>query len=764
MIRGMNVSMYGRVLGAVLGGALAFGACADVVLPQKYTQLEWIESDGEQYIDTRYIPTAASRVVCEFEAPAKQAHPWPAVFGARSCQQGMYANELSFFTHSNRAEVPSFVACGEHVKGTRPFTYGTRVQLSCGANGEASWKAGAAGTDGLGTTAREARACLSPLFLFCQGHSEAPYGHEINSTSRSCLRLYSFRVFEGGKIVCDFRPCRDPEGEAGLYDVARQVFYGNIGKGAFKGSDGVAKAVGGPRDIAMLAGEKWWGAANGLGAKMPLDAKSRIVIDLLRRSYRNQYASLLVSNLGRVIWCEKQCRFEIANGRIKVVPLDNARVFLSHPGKTLREAFLFASRSYFPPSGKTPDELLISAPQYALWIEFTYGGNEEQVLEYAQSMIDNGLPPGVLLFDCMWQAHYGDWRFDPGRFRDPKGMCEKLRKMGYTVILWVCPWVGLDTAQFRLLTRGYDPFRAGRFPTGGFALSADGRSVYPSRWWDGYSALLDFTHPNGHRWFKEQLDRLVADYGVKGFKVDGGELTYYVGEPRFREPWPTAELANALQRYALLYPTCEYRNSWKSGGVPIEVRLGDKGHNWRDLNALIPEMTAGGLLGYSFICPDMVGGGEYTTFLPGRSFDHELFIRSLQVHALCGLMQFSASPWKRLTADECQIVRDTIKMRQEKFATRFVQLARECGKTGEPMIRLMEYQFPGNGWTDVKDQFVMGDFLIVAPQLKKGATSRTVVIPPGAWVSDRGEKFVGPTTITVETPLSRLPYFTRLDK
>ena len=80
------------------------------------------------------------------------------------------------------------------------------------------------------------------------------------------------------------------------------------------------------------------------------------------------------------------------------------------------------------------------------------------------------------------------------------------------------------------------------------------------------------------------------------------------------------------------------------------------------------------------------------------------------------------------------------------------------------MIRLMEYQFPGNGWADVKDQFVMGDFLVVAPQLKKGAISRTVVIPPGTWVSDRGEKFVGPTTITVETPLSRLPYFTRNDK
>jgi alpha-glucosidase (family GH31 glycosyl hydrolase) len=41
-------------------------------------------------------------------------------------------------------------------------------------------------------------------------------------------------------------------------------------------------------------------------------------------------------------------------------------------------------------------------------------------------------------------------------------------------------------------------------------------------WWDGFSAVVDLTSPEGYRWFKAQLDRLVSTYGVDGFKFDGG--------------------------------------------------------------------------------------------------------------------------------------------------------------------------------------------------------------------------------------------------
>jgi alpha-glucosidase len=214
----------------------------------------------------------------------------------------------------------------------------------------------------------------------------------------------------------------------------------------------------------------------------------------------------------------------------------------------------------------------------------------------------------------------------------------------------------------------------------------------------------------------------------------------------------------AYAKYCLEYPVCEYRNAWRFQGQPVVERLHDKGHKWSELQNLVPDMIGGGLLGHPFMCPDMIGGGSWTAFLPGAPFDAELFVRSAQVHALCPMMQFSASPWRVLNKEHQKIIRDTVAVRQ-KFASKFVELARASGHTGEPMLRNLEYNYPGQGYAAVNDQFMMGTDLLVAPVVTKGQTERNVVIPPGTWVADDGETVVGPKTITVKTPLSRLPYF-----
>jgi len=94
-----------------------------------------------------------------------------------------------------------------------------------------------------------------------------------------------------------------------------------------------------------------------------------------------------------------------------------------------------------------------------------------------------------------------------------------------------------------------------------------------------------------------------------------------------------------------------------------------------------------------------------------------------------------------------------------KTTFQFAALAQTSAKSGEPMLRSMEYAFPGNGYASVKDQFVMGEDLIVAPQTVKGAASRMVNLPAGRWTADDGTAYDGPCRITVATPLTRLPYF-----
>ena len=62
-------------------------------------------------------------------------------------------------------------------------------------------------------------------------------------------------------------------------------------------------------------------------------------------------------------------------------------------------------------------------------------------------------------------------------------------------------------------------------------------------------------------------------------------------------------------------------------------------------------------------------------------------------------------------------------------------------------------------YAKVIDEFMMGNELLVAPVLEKGAVSRSVVLPPGKWRGADGTVHNGPAKITVDAPLGRPPYF-----
>ena len=523
--------------------------------------------------------------------------------------------------------------------------------------------------------------------------------------------------------------------------------------------------------VRMQSGEKWWGLCNSFGREMPFTEKSVFSCDLRLDNYSHQSLSFLCSDKGRAVWCAEPVGVRIGNGEI-VLESDRGEIILKEDaGSTLAEAFCHGARNWFPPTGEEPELLYFSAPQYNTWIELTYHQNEKDILAYAKSMIDNGLPPGVFMIDDTWQHGYGEWRFDMSRFSDPRAMIEKLHGMGFKVLLWMCPFVSMDTPAYRRIAYGVNPDDVKGCPSkGGFLEESKelGRGGVPRpaavEWWNGRSALLDFTHPNAVDWFTEQLDRLVNDYGVDGFKFDGGGVEFYSairGGYRAHDPTVSPAAQSALYgRFALGYKGSEYRNGFGFAGKPVIMRLHDKSHSWDALRRLIPDMLAAGFVGCPFICPDMIGGGEWTAFLPGAPFDPELFIRSAQIHALCPMMQISASPWRVLKPEHQEIFKQVVELRQ-RFAPRLVELAKKSAKTGEPMMRNLEYCFPGNGYADIKDEFMMGDSLLVAPVMERGATSRKVALPPGKWKADDGQVYDGPTTVEVATPLERLPYFER---
>ncbi|HYG21354.1 MAG TPA: glycoside hydrolase family 31 protein [Verrucomicrobiae bacterium] len=490
----------------------------------------------------------------------------------------------------------------------------------------------------------------------------------------------------------------------------------------------------------------WWGGVIEHGYRMPL--AEGYEADLCGDTYGNQGQPLLLSSRGDVVWSEDPFSFQLSS-RGMVVEGRGGQLIQARAGNSLRDAYLYASRNHFPPSGKMPDELLFSAPQYNTWIELMYDQNQADILKYSQGILDNDFPPGVLMIDDNWQQNYGQWDFRKNKFPDAKGMIRTLHAKGFKVMLWVCPFVHTnshsyaDLAANNLLLKG---------STGGVALV---------KWWNGESALLDFTNPQAVAWFRSQLDYLQTAYKVDGFKFDGGDSSYYQGTVA-SQPVSANTHSELFGRIGLAYPLNEYRAMWKMGGQPLAERLRDKDHSWSDLPKLVPNMLLEGLMGYPFCCPDMIGGGEYKSFQSSATIDQELVVRSAQCHALMPMMQFSVAPWRVLDPTHLKAARKAVEVR-EKHKSFILELARQSASTGEPIVRSLEYAFPHQGYEGIKDQFLLGDRILVAPVLEKGARERQVVLPPGVWQGLDGKRHEGPARITVPVQLDELCFFERTD-
>jgi alpha-glucosidase (family GH31 glycosyl hydrolase) len=172
-------------------------------------------------------------------------------------------------------------------------------------------------------------------------------------------------------------------------------------------------------------------------------------------------------------------------------------------------------------------------------------------------------------------------------------------------------------------------------------------------------------------------------------------------------------------------------------------------------------MLATGLMGYYFSCPDMIGGGQFTAFLNQSILDQELIVRSAQCHALMPMMQFSVAPWRVLDAQHFNAVKSAVEIRK-KFKKYILELAFIASKTGEQIMKSMEYNYPNNGYAPIVDQYFLGDNLLVAPILKKGLLKRTIVIPIGKWKGYNGQIINGPIKIEVKVGLNDLPYFEKI--
>lgn len=507
-------------------------------------------------------------------------------------------------------------------------------------------------------------------------------------------------------------------------------------------------------EIPLLPGEYWWGGAVSDGTQSPFGANT--FSRNLNNLEENQGVPLLISNKGRYVWCNSPFTFKFED---KTLWIDSCEDIILEEGfENLRAVYKYVSNKFFPPTGKYPDELAFLSPQYNTWIEMFYKPTQEKVLDYAGSIIENGMPPGVIIIDDNWMNDYGNWDFSKANFPNPKEMMDSLHKLGFKVMLWVCPYISPDSCGFRELEK-----------KGLLLKASDGTSAL-RRWWNGYSAVLDYTNKDAVEWFNSQLQSLINSYGVDGFKFDagdpGGATPADWNKPYHWEVFPHSNYdCEAYAKIGLDYGLSEYRACWGCGGRHLIQRQKDKKPVWvgNGLDSLIPNGLLQGLIGYPFNCPDMIGGGmEGDINSPDFKIDQELFVRFLQCSLLFPVIQFSIAPWRVLDKEHFKYCSDMIVLRQ-KLAPHILELARHSANSGEPVIRHMEYVFPGCNYEKINDQFMLGDDILVAPVLGKGSKGRSVIFPAGIWIGDDGSTVYGPAVENIEVPLSRLPYYKKKD-
>lgn len=198
-------------------GMFSAGPRDELTLPDGYTELEYIQSSGTQYVNTGVKPGNTTRLVMDFE-PAKLGSTHLMAAGVRDTSKGGNQFVVGWTGHKSPAVWRSDYGASQ-VNFTTAITGVTRHQLV---------KDGASCTIDSESVSNTATTFSStyPLFLFA--------GNQGGSVvSQISMKLYSCQIYDNGTLIRDYWPCRNASGVAGLYDFVGQQFYANAGTGTF---------------------------------------------------------------------------------------------------------------------------------------------------------------------------------------------------------------------------------------------------------------------------------------------------------------------------------------------------------------------------------------------------------------------------------------------------------------------------------------------------------------------------------------------------
>jgi alpha-glucosidase len=301
--------------------------------------------------------------------------------------------------------------------------------------------------------------------------------------------------------------------------------------------------------------------------------------------------------------------------------------------------------------------------------------------------------------------------------------------------------------------------------------------------WGGACCYVDFSNPAARAWWGEHIQGLL-EAGVEGFVHDLAEPAVFTASGR-RGALPDAVshlndglLGNHLQShnsYGLLMARATYDAAAKyapmkrpmcagqagfSGSAPyMGVWISGLAADWDSLRLCISMALNLSLSGVALVGTDV--GGHH------GDVDAEQYTRWLQAVCLFPLIRtyrFGASEITPLDFaqpyQEANRLNLHLRYRLLPYLYALIALNREYGA---PILRPLFMQEPENiQLRSADDTYLLGDAVLVAPVLERGADTLSVYLPVGIWYDFWShELHGGGTTVVVPAPLERLPLFVR---
>lgn len=354
------------------------------------------------------------------------------------------------------------------------------------------------------------------------------------------------------------------------------------------------------------------------------------------------------------------------------------------------------------------------------------------------------------------------------RFKDPREFFAQMEKRGVTVSPNVKP--GILLIHPRL-----DEMKA----KGMFIKASDSDEPGIGTWWGGKGVFADFTTPSTRTYWKEMLKENVLEYGTSSVWNDNCEYDSLVDKDcrcDFEGKGGTIGQLKSVMSNIMCHITDEaihetFTNTrpyivCRSGHCGIQryaqTWAGDNLTCWDSLKYNIATILGMSLSGVANQGCDI--GGFY-----GPSPEAELMVRWIQN----GIFQprFSihstntdntvTEPW--MYGDCTDYIREAIGLRYQ-LSPYLYSLMERAHETGLPIMEPMCSAFQ----EDVKCyeegvDFMLGDSLLVANVVEKGAVSRKVYLPEGETFYDFYTRaaYEGGRTVELPVDLGSIPLFVR---